>query len=219
MLLKNGFPYASLVSLLLARKKWHIAPTEIVLAMETARKQVSCQEIIYADSPWHIRTERFFNFEKSVGPIFHLMTQQHVSDSKISTLATQIYMDREKERKRQKGKSFVCSGVGFHVTNVFERDILFIHRLQKARGPVVVGVFGEGHIEGILDFWDNPNVPHLANTILSKEKSIKASIETWLSVHPLPPLSLMANGGIGYSPVYENGNKIRDGQSRFVDYD
>ena len=69
-----------------------------------------------------------------------------------------------------------------------------------------VGIFGAGHIPGILDFWDEKELPSREMLLATGKDFCHESIESWLRVHPLPSEELFLHVKPG---AHSNGTKRR----------
>jgi len=131
------------------------------------------------------------------------------------------------------GRSIVVGNMDYHIVMVHERDLLFVDKLKRqAKGPVVVGVFGLGHLGGILDFWDTTTTTTTTAAAASPPSKngqehkqvdidkiwtpagvgIDESLDLWLTVHQLPEERLFTS----FVPTYHDNGRKRQGCSRFA---
>jgi pheromone shutdown protein TraB len=62
---------------------------------------------------------------------------------------------------------------------IFERDFYFIHHLRNSPGKDIIGIFGLGHIRGILEYWDrvtDDDIPMLE----SRSRGFDRFAQLWL---------------------------------------
>lgn len=171
--------------------------------------------VVGADNDWYVRSERLFKavawqditLLHKIGMRMRTVTSRtHLSAEEIELqekYGEASYKSRERLFERDSKKSMIGGGLFCHLANAHERDLLISKTAREAPGDVVVAVVGLSHIAGVLDFWEEqPGVDY--DALRTPDGGSKEALESWLTVHPMPPFSVFSRIKIGTT---ENGFK------------